>query len=91
MTLAGRQIGRVGVWSLELRFGYRSEAAEAAAELEGVGYSAIWIPGGVGGDLTGDLDRLLAATQTMTIATGIVNIWKHQPAEMADWWKGGVA
>jgi probable F420-dependent oxidoreductase len=88
MTLAGRQIGRVGVWSLELRFGDRSDAVEAAAELEGLGYSAIWMPGGVGGDLTGDLDRLLAATQTMTIATGILNIWKHQPAEIADWWKG---
>lgn len=81
------RVGRIGIWSLELRFGDHGEAAEAASELDELGYAAIWVPGGVGGDLTGDLDRLLAATRTMTIATGILNIWKHEPAGVAEWWQ----
>jgi probable F420-dependent oxidoreductase len=81
------QTGRIGIWSLELRFGDPGEIVEAAAELEELGYGAIWVPGGIGGDVTGDLDRLLAATKRTTIATGIINIWKHEPAEIAGWWK----
>lgn len=86
MTTHGRRLGRIGIWSLELRFGDRDQAAEAAAELDELGYLALWIPGGIGGDVTGDIDRLLAATSRATIATGILNIWKHDPAEIAAWW-----
>jgi len=79
-------IGRVGIWSMELRFGDRSETAEAAAELDELGYGALWVPGATGGDLLGDLSHLLAATRTTTIASGILNIWKHEPPEIAHWW-----
>jgi probable F420-dependent oxidoreductase len=82
------QIGRIGIWSLELRFGDPGEAAEAAAELDELGYGAVWIPGGIGGDVTGDVSRLLNATKRAAIATGIINIWKHEPEEIAGWWKG---
>src|SRR5438093_20534 len=51
-------IGRIGIWSLELRFGEQGAAADAAAELDELGYGAIWIPGGIGGDLFGDVERL---------------------------------
>jgi probable F420-dependent oxidoreductase len=81
------RLGRVGIWSMELRFGGDAGlAAEAAAELDALGYGAIWIPGGVGGDVAGDVNRLLAATSRATIATGIINIWKHTPQEIGDWW-----
>jgi probable F420-dependent oxidoreductase len=80
------KIGRIGIWSLELRFGDKVEAAEAAAELDDLGFGALWVPGGVGGDLTGELDRLLAATTRTTIASGILNIWKHQPEDIVGWW-----
>src|SRR3954466_10997921 len=33
-----------GIWSAMLRFGDPSEVAELAAEMEGLGYSALWIP-----------------------------------------------
>lgn len=80
------RIGRIGVWSMELRFGDPGEIVEAAAELDDLGYGAIWFPGGIGGDVTGDFDRLLAATRRATIATGIINVWKHEPDEVARWW-----
>lgn len=81
-------LGRIGVWSTELRFGDHRQAALAAAELDELGYGALWIPGGIGGDITGDIDRLLAATTRATIATGILNIWKHDPDEIVSWWNG---
>lgn len=50
MSFAGPHLGRVGVLSFELRFGNRGEAAEAASELDELGYSAVWVLGGVGGE-----------------------------------------
>lgn len=80
-------LGKVGVWSMELRFGDKAESARGAAEIEGLGYGAIWVPGGIGGDITGDLDHLLNATSRIPVATGILNIWKHEPAEIAAWFQ----
>jgi probable F420-dependent oxidoreductase len=79
-------LGRLGVWATELRFGDPGFIREAAAELEDLGYGALWFPGGRGGDLTGAIDLLLDATKTVTIATGILNIWMHEPAEIGAWW-----
>ena len=79
-------LGQIGIWSMELRFGDPAAIAEAAAEVDDLGFGAIWVPGGIGGDVAGDVNRLLAATKRTTIATGIINIWKHTPAEIAGWW-----
>ncbi len=83
--MAGKNIGRIGIWSMELRFGDKALAADAAAELDDLGYGAIWVPGGIGGALLDDLDHLLGATSRATIASGILNVWKHEPAEVAAW------
>lgn len=71
-----------GIWSSELRYGDEAEAAEAVAELEELGYSAVWLPD-VGGDVFGAVERLLAATRSLTVATGILNVWLHTPSETA--------
>ena len=42
-------VGRIGVWAMELRFGDAGEISETAAELDLLGYGALWIPGGMGG------------------------------------------
>jgi probable F420-dependent oxidoreductase len=69
-----------GVWSAALRYGDAAEGADAAAELESLGYTAAWVPD-IGGDVFGSVERLMAATSTMTIATGILNLWMHEPEE----------
>jgi probable F420-dependent oxidoreductase len=80
----GVDIGRVGVWSRELRFhADRAEAADAAAELEALGYGALFIPD-VGGDVLGTVGELLDATRTIPLATGILNIWMHAAGEVAE-------
>jgi len=71
-----------GVWAASLRYGDAATSAEAAAELESLGYRAVWIPD-VGGDVFGAVENLLGGTKTMTIATGILNLWMHSAEETA--------
>ena len=76
------ELSGVGVWSSQLRYGDQVEAAEAAAELEELGYSALWIPD-VGGPVLDSVRHLLRSTQRTVIATGILNLWMHEPADVA--------
>ena len=77
MDLAG-----VGVWSSQLRYGDAGEAAEAAAELEELGFTALWIPD-VGGPVLDSVGQLLSSTKRVVIATGILNLWMHDPSDVA--------
>lgn len=72
----------VGLWSSQLRYGNPAEAADAAAELDELGFPALWIPD-VGGPVLDAVDNLLSATTKTVIATGILNLWMHEPAEVA--------
>ncbi len=76
-------IGGTGIWSAGLRYGDPAESADAAAELEELGYRALWVPD-VGGDVFAVVERLLSATRTTTVATGILNLWMHTPADTAE-------
>ena len=55
---------------------------ELAAEVERLGYGAIWIGGSPGGDLR-IVEDLLDATDHIAVATGIVNVWKDDAATIA--------
>ena len=77
-------LGGVGIWSPALRYGDRGEARDAAAELETLGFGALWLPGGIGGDIFEAVSALLDATSHVVLATGILNLWMHEPAEVAD-------
>lgn len=82
-----KQLGRIGIWSAELRHGDSGEAADAAAELDELGFGALWIPGEASGDLLVHADLLLQATKRATVATGILNIWMHDANDVAAWWR----
>jgi probable F420-dependent oxidoreductase len=70
------ELGRLGVWR-------RAEfSPELAVEVERLGYGAIWIGGSPGGDLE-MVEQLLDATERITLATGIVNMWKDDAAPIA--------
>jgi probable F420-dependent oxidoreductase len=73
----------VGLWSPGFRDGDPGEVREAAAELEALGYTALWMPGGAGGPILERAQLLVDATATITVATGILNIWAHTPQEAA--------
>lgn len=82
------QLGKLGVWSMELRFGEREGADRMARELEDMGYGALWVPGGFDDKVLDDIAALLAATEKAVIATGILNLWKYEPAAVAAWFAG---
>lgn len=72
----------VGIWSTQLRFGDRSEAAEAVAELDELGFPAVWIPD-MGGPVLDAVENLLAASKNLVVATGILNLWMHSAEDVA--------
>jgi probable F420-dependent oxidoreductase len=73
----------VGIWSSQLRYGDAAEIADAAAELDELGFSALWIPD-VGGPVFDAVGRLLGATKRTVIATGILNLWMHSAGDVAE-------
>ena len=72
----------VGIWSFELRGAARPEAQEAAAELDALGFSALWIPGLDGAGALDDLGPLLHAAPRAHVALGILSIWGQDPEEL---------
>ena len=83
MTLDG-----IGIWSFDLRYAPPDQVTESARLLDELGYSAVWIPDVGHGDLFAALDLLLDATTSITVATGILNLWMHEPPEVMEWWSG---
>lgn len=71
------ELGRYGVWRLESLLD-----PGLARQIEELGYGAIWVGGSPDGDLA-SVEALLAGTERIVVATGIVNIWKTPAAEAA--------
>lgn len=70
-------LGRYAVWT------FGSPTPEQAAEIERLGYGAIWVGGSPAADLA-FVEPLLAATSSLQVATGIVNIWSAPAAQVAE-------
>jgi probable F420-dependent oxidoreductase len=70
-------LGTVGVFA-----GQWALNGERAAAIEQLGYGAIWIGGSPAAEL-GIVEQLLAATSTISVATGIVNIWTAEADAVA--------
>ena len=70
-------LGRYGVWT----FGVPKP--DQAAEIEKLGYGALWIGGSPKGDLN-YVEPLLEATENLQVATGIVNVWTADAEEVAE-------
>jgi probable F420-dependent oxidoreductase len=80
------QIGRVGVWAF-LDAAPAPLVAEIAAELDELGYGAIWVPETLGRDPFVLCSQLLHASPRITAATGIASIYARGPLAMAAAWK----
>ncbi|MGW2524146.1 LLM class F420-dependent oxidoreductase [Streptomyces sp. NPDC001617] len=78
-----QSVGRHGIWSVGLRAedpARRTELAEAAAELEELGFGAVWLGGS---SAAHHAVPLLAATSKLTVGTSIQSIWQYEAAESA--------
>ncbi|WP_264991359.1 TIGR03620 family F420-dependent LLM class oxidoreductase, partial [Mycobacterium kiyosense] len=70
-------LGRYGVW-----LGSRSLDPGLAADIESLGYGAVWVGGSPDADLAW-VEPALAQTDSLQLATGIVNIWSAPADEVA--------
>ncbi|QCB52963.1 LLM class F420-dependent oxidoreductase [Rhodococcus sp. PAMC28707] len=79
MTItATPELGTIGIWRH-----YSGIPPELAHMIEGAGYGAIWLGGSPPADLA-SAEEVLDATESIVVATGIVNIWSAAAPEVAE-------
>jgi probable F420-dependent oxidoreductase len=67
-------LGQLGIWR-----GFQEDMA-VLREIEALGYGTLWL--GRSPSLE-EARACLEATSTLTVATGILNVWRHEPADVA--------
>src|SRR5918995_128791 len=67
--------GEVGLWSSNLNSVPASQAREAVAEIEELGYAALWFGEALGREAFTNASMFLSATSRLVVATGIANIF----------------
>jgi probable F420-dependent oxidoreductase len=67
-------LGKIGIWRR------RQEGSHDLGELEALGFTAFWV--GSSPSLA-EAREFLERSSTLTIATGILNVWEHEPADVA--------
>lgn len=77
MTELKPNLGRYGVWT------FGAPKPEQAVEIEKLGYGAVWIGGSPAGNLE-YVEPILERTETLQVATGIINVWTASADEVAD-------
>ena len=77
------QLQPIGIWTGAFERQPASKLREAAAELEQLGYGAIWFSESSGREALTQAALLLAATSDIVVATGIANIYGRDPVTMA--------
>lgn len=83
MNSSSIELKPIGIWTAQLDYQPIAKAKEAAAELEQLGFGAIWFPESVGREALTHAALLLGATRRIVIATGIANIYARDPVTMA--------
>ena len=69
------ELGRIGIWTGTLDALAPAAAQDAAAELDELGYGALWFGEAYGREALTHAAVLLAGTRRLTVATGIASIY----------------
>jgi probable F420-dependent oxidoreductase len=73
------ELGKIGIWASHGGIGEQN-VGEAAALVEELGYRTFWLGGS---PQLPAVRPLLEATERLTLATGIVNVWRNDPVKLA--------
>jgi probable F420-dependent oxidoreductase len=68
------RLGQIGIWQIH------RHGTDAVGEIEGLGFGALWL--GASPSLA-QARPFLERSTTLTVATGILNVWRHDPAGVA--------
>jgi probable F420-dependent oxidoreductase len=74
---------KIGIWTGNFEPQPASKVREAVAELEQLGYGAVWFSEGLGRESLTQAALLLSASSHIVVATGISNIYGRDPVTAA--------
>ena len=81
------RLGRVGLWTFQLDLQPSGAMRDAVAELDVLGFGAVWVPEAVGREAMSNCALLLSAAPRMIIGTGIASIHARTAMSMQAGWK----
>ncbi|MEO6122589.1 MAG: LLM class F420-dependent oxidoreductase [Ilumatobacteraceae bacterium] len=80
-------LGKLGLWTFQLDVQPAAQARDAVVELEELGFKTVWVPEAFGREPFVNATMLLAATESLNIATGIASIHARTAMTMQAGWK----
>jgi probable F420-dependent oxidoreductase len=83
MNSPSMELAPIGIWTAQFDYQPAAKLGEVAAQLEQLGFGAIWFPESVGRESLTHAALLLGATSRIVIATGIANIYARDAVTMA--------
>jgi probable F420-dependent oxidoreductase len=86
-TASVPDLGPLGIWSFHLDVQPMARARDAAAELDELGFGALWVPEAVAREPFASAALLLQATNRMTVATGIASLHARTAMTMNAGWQ----
>jgi probable F420-dependent oxidoreductase len=78
-TLQTMDLGRMGLWWSGTWRQADDDSTNVPAELEHLGYTALWSSAGFDAGLPDRFEYLLSATDRLAVASGIASIWASTP------------
>jgi probable F420-dependent oxidoreductase len=81
-------LARVAIWTSQLGFGRPDEVASAVRDLEAAGFAGIWVPESTWHDPFVVAATVLAATERLTVASGVARLHGRAAQTMANAWRG---
>src|SRR3989442_13979056 len=75
-------LGKVGIWTFDFDRQPMAQVREEVAELEALGYGAIWITEVAGREALTHAALLLAATNPIVVANGVARVAERTPLPM---------
>ncbi|MEI7507706.1 MAG: TIGR03620 family F420-dependent LLM class oxidoreductase, partial [Actinomycetes bacterium] len=83
MALTKNSLGKLGIWTFQLDMQPMKEAQKVAAQIEELGFGAVWVPEAVGREPFASCGLLLSATEKLIMATGIASLHARSAMTMA--------
>ncbi len=77
-------LGPIGIWTMTLDAQPIGYVREAVAEIEELGYSALWCPDALNRDPMVNAALVLAATNKLVVGAGIANIYQRTAVAMSN-------
>jgi probable F420-dependent oxidoreductase len=87
MALTRTSLGKLGLWTFQLDMQPMKEAQKYIAQIEELGFGAVWVPEAVGREPFASTSLLLSATERIVLATGIASLHARSSMTMQAGWK----